>query len=152
MYLFLFVPVLAFSFPRLSYFSSLILATGVGLFFDLSSADYPFGFYALIYWLTTVFLYRYYLYFADKPIGFFCFTAFFSFTLTSLHSLLAPFFRSSLPLTWHSVATDFLFLPLIDAAVGLFSFFTLPFLWHVGKKRVIHFLFFFKPSKRKRVL
>ena len=147
--MFSFAPALVATYGKVSFISSLWTAVLFGTALDLFSSSYPFGFYSLNYTLITCLLYRYRCYFVEKPIGFCFLTYLFSSFSTVLAKIFLLFLETKLPVTFASLATDFLIMPALDAFYA-FLFFSCPVLFYKSlRKKWFSFLFFIKEIKRR---
>ena len=120
-----------------------------GLIMDVFSSS-SFGIYAFSYALTSSILFRYRIYFLEKPIGFSIFTSIFSLLSTIAIRFFLIFDKVSLPMSWKSFIIDFLVMPFLDGVYS-FLFFSIPLiLYRLIHKHWFLFLFFRKETKKKK--
>lgn len=146
-YLFAFSPLLAIILIRNSLLSSLWMAALIGLFFDLTSAQLPFGLYALLFVLTAALSYRQKRFFFDeKAISLASFTA----VISLFHSLLLTFLLRSLgscpPFSWKTVFLNFLCAPILSALFSFFWFSWPLHLYNYVRKKIAQHYYFQKKS------
>lgn len=138
--LFAFAPFITLAFTRKNLYAALWLSLACGLLVDMQQSQYHFGFYTLLYLLTTLVLYRQkWLIFSDKPLSLSLFVAIYSFVATLLHLTLLYLFGVPTPPSSLWITLDlFLMLPL-DALYALLLF-TLPHMayTHLRKKILIY--------------
>lgn len=129
-----FAPFLALLYMREELVASLWIATACGLCVDLFSSELRFGTHALIYCLTTFFLYSQKRnFFSDQPLAFSLFTALISCFSTLLQLTLLYLFGTKFPFSVALLCTDGILMPFLDALYA-FLWFTCPM------KLVEHFL------------
>jgi len=143
-----FAPFLAMATYRYTLPGSLWAAAFCGLILDLLSSA-PFGIFTLCYVAVTFLIYRYRIYFVEKPIGLASLAMIFS-ILSSLVTRIF-FFLSGivLPLTFKSTVTDFFLMTLLDGAYTLLCFSLPLILYRFMRRQWFNFLFFRKETKKK---
>lgn len=120
-----YAPFLVTCYYQSSYMASLWNSVFCGLIVDVFS-DLPFGFNAVGYFLTTLFLYRQRRhFFSDRSLTLPLMTAFFALLSTCMLWMLFYLLGEKPRLTWKMVPGDFFAMPLIDALYAFF-FFTFP--------------------------
>lgn len=124
-----FVPFLVLSFYRCSLPHSLWWAIVCGFVMDLFSTHTPLGIYALIYSLTTAYLYRYQFHFFEDrlstlPVMTFCFAC----LSTLIQIFLFSIMGHAISLSWNWFKHDVLWMPLQDALYAILAF-TIPTLF-----------------------
>ncbi len=147
-----FSPYLAILYRRKGLIHALWMSTLCGLILDLLSTA-PFGLYAMEMALLSACMFRFRIYFVDKPIGLSSYTALISLVFTIFSRFALMIYDPILPFTFQGFVTDFLLLPLGDAFYA-FLFFSCPLLlyrWFKSKfqKLYFRFLFFKKESNKK---
>lgn len=141
-----FSPFFAILYRKASFIKSLWIGALCGLILDLLGTS-PFGIHALIGGIVTTLLFRYHIYFIDKPIGLAFYTTLISLVTTILNRLSLYTYSPKLPWTFSGSITDFLIMPLIDGCISIVCF-SFPFiLYHFLKKQ---FLFLRKRSKQEK--
>ncbi len=146
--LMLFTPFYAITYRRSSLIMALWISAGCGFILDLLSMSF-FGTQTLIAIAATFFLYRYRIYFVDKPVGLFSYTLIISVFLTLLNRISYFLHDPTFPFTLKGFVTDFLLLPLADALYALF-FFSYPLIiYRFLKKQWFRFHFLKKESRKK---
>ena len=144
-----FAPYLAILYRRSEWIKALWVSTFCGLILDLLGVS-PFGLHALQMLLVTASVYRFRIYFVDKPIGLASYTAIISLTLTLFSRFSLILYDSRLPFTFKGLITDFILMPLGDALYG-FLFFSCPLiLYRLLRKLYFHFLFLKKETNKKK--
>ncbi len=144
-----FSPYLAILFRRSQLTKALWISALCGLILDLLSVS-PFGIHALTMTLTTACIFRFRVYFIDKPIGLASYTALISLALTIFSRLTLIFYDSGLPFTFKGFVTDFLLLPVGDALYALLCFSYPLILYRLLRKLYFRFLFLKKESNKKK--
>jgi hypothetical protein len=115
-----FVPLILFSLSRLSLPKTLWISFLAGLTVDLYAKSTPLGFFALNYTCTTLFLVKYKKFFSEeKTLSFAFYGSFFSFISTLLHFFLYPLLGIHMKLTFFTIITDLICMPLIDGVYTL---------------------------------
>lgn len=118
-----FAPFFAIAFQRLTLYQSLWTAVFIGLLIDLISPSLRFGFFSLNYFLTSWIAYRQKsLFFEDKTISFFFYTAFISCIASTLQLTLLLSSSSRFPIHLSFLFSDLLIMPLIDGVYAFFWF------------------------------
>lgn len=144
-----FSPFFALLFRRRTFLESLWLSAGCGFLLDLL-VETPFGLHTLICPLVAALLYRYHIYFIDKPIGLALYTFIISSTLAVVQRLSFLLWDPKLPWSFLGGVTDFFILPLMDGVLSLVCFSFPLILYRFVKSRLHHFQFISKKFKRKR--
>lgn len=144
-----FAPFLAMVYHRHSLVGSLWISAGCGIVIDLLSTT-PFGIYSLNYAVVSLLLYRYRIYFVEKPIGLASLTLIFSIMSSVIARIFFFIIGISLPFTLKGGATDFLLLPLADGVYALLFFSCPLILYRLARRQWFRFLFFRKETKKKR--
>jgi len=136
--LLVFLPFLSLAMHRLSFFNTLKLAFLSGIVLDLLSIDLPMGFHVLSYLLATSFFYSQKKFlFDDKLFSLALFMIPFSCFTTLIERVLLFFCERELPLTWKSVSSDLLLMPIFDALFAIL-WFTIPLrVYRYWKKRKV---------------
>lgn len=112
----IFAPFLILAYYKTSFKTCLVFSMGCGLFKDLYCSETRFGFYALLYTLTTLFLWkRRQNFFEDQTSTLPLMTFFFSVASSTLELLFQPLAARQIEVTFPLLLTDLLFLPLCDA-------------------------------------
>jgi hypothetical protein len=143
-----FTPFYAILCRRTSLIIALWISAGCGLILDFLSVS-PFGTQTLIATATTFFLYRYRIYFVDKPVGLLSYTLIISVFLTFLNRISYFLYDPTFPFTLKGFITDFLLLPFADAFYALL-FFSYPLIiYRFLKKQWFRFHFLKKESRKK---
>jgi len=144
-----FSPYLAILYRRSEWIKALWIATLCGFILDLLSTS-PFGLHALQMLVVTICLYRFRIYFVDKPIGLASYTALISLASTLFSRLSLIIYDSGLPFTFKGLITDFILMPLADALYA-FLFFSCPLIFYqLLRKLYFHFLFLKKETNKKK--
>ncbi|MCB1107481.1 MAG: hypothetical protein KDK76_05225 [Chlamydiia bacterium] len=143
-----FSPFLAFLYRRSSLIYTLWVSAGCGFILDLLGV-HPFGTQTLIFSLLALILFRYQIFFIDKPIGLASYTLIISLCHTLLNRLAYFLFDPSFPFTLKGFGTDFLIYPFIDALYSLLCFSFPLFFYRFLKKQWNHFHFLKKDSRKK---
>lgn len=115
-----FLPFILFSLARLSLPKALWASALAGLTLDLYSFGSPLGFFALNYTLTSLILFRYKKFFSEEKL--FAFTLYgvlFSFVSTLFHFCLYAIIDIHLKLSFFTLLTDLICMPLLD---GIYTF------------------------------
>ncbi len=116
-----FAPFLAIVFQRFLLLRSLWIAALVGLIADFTSFASRLGFFSLIYTLVAWIAHRQRsLFFEDKPLAFFFYTAFISCVISAIELTLLFSSNNRIFFDLHSLLSDLLLMPLVD---GLYAFF-----------------------------
>lgn len=144
-----FAPFLAMVYYRHSMIGSLWIAAGCGIFIDLLSSIL-LGIYTLNYVAISFFLFRYRIYFVEKPMGLASLTFIFSILSTLVTRIFFLFVGITLPFTLKGGLTDFLLLPLVDGVYALLFFSCPLILYRLARRQWFRFLFFRKETKKKR--
>jgi hypothetical protein len=115
-----FLPFLLFAISRLRLPSVLWCSAIAGVTLDLYSFGAPLGFFALNYSLTSLILFRYKKFFSEENLwAFTLYALLFSFVSTLIHFFLYAIIDVHLKLSFLSLMTDLICMPLID---GLYTF------------------------------
>lgn len=144
-----FAPFIAMAYYRYSFNVCIWLSALCGLILDLLCST-SFGIYTLNFTLVNVLLYRYRIYFVEKPIGLASLTFIFSILFSMTTRLFFFLYGIALPLTFKSMVTDFLLMPLIDAVYSLLCFSCPLILYRLARRQWFLFLFFKKETKKKK--
>ena len=140
-----FSPYLAILFRCSGRIKALWISALCGFILDLLSTS-PFGLHALKMLLVTIFLYRFRIYFIDKPIGLASYTTLISFVSTLISRLSLIFYDLALPLTFKGLMTDFILMPLTDALYALLFFSYPPIFYQFLRKNLLSLPFFDKKN------
>lgn len=116
-----FAPILIFLFYRLSFISTLWIATFFGVIQDLLSSSF-FGINTLTYLFTSVVLYKEKRFFNEKPINLAIYTAVFSLIFSIFNPLLFFIFDKKINLTIKWIAADLIMYPVLDGIYALIFF------------------------------
>lgn len=144
-----FAPFLAMIYHRHSLIGSLWISSGCGIVIDLLSTT-PFGIYTLNYVAVSLLLYRYRIYFVEKPIGLASLTLIFSIMSSIVTRTFFLIIGISIPFTLKGGVTDFLLLSLADGIYALLFFSCPLILYRLARRQWFRFLFFRKETKKKR--
>lgn len=144
-----FAPFLIIAYYRYSLIGCLWAAAGCGLILDLLS-NTPFGIFTLNYVGVTFLLFRYRIYFVEKPIGLASLTLIFSILFSLITKIFFSLYGISLPLTFMGIATDFLVMPLLDGVYSLLCFSFPLILYRLARRQWFRFLFFREETKKKK--
>lgn len=110
-----FLPFLLFSLTRLSLPAALLCSATAGLTLDLYTFGSPLGFFALNYSLTSLILFRYKKFFSEEKLfPFALYGVAFSFTSTLIHFFLYAIIDVHLKLSFLTLVTDLICMPLLD--------------------------------------
>ena len=143
-----FAPFLALTYYRFSFIPSLWMATLCGLISDLLS-PHIFGIYALNYACVTFLIFRYRIYFVEKPIGLASLTLLISIISSCLSIILFFLYGIPLPFTLKGFCTDFTLMPLLDGVYALLCFSYPLILYRFLRRQWFRFLFLRKQIKKK---
>ncbi len=144
-----FSPFYAILYRRSSLVTALWTSAGCGFILDLLSTG-PFGTQTLIAVAAVFFLYRYRIYFVDKPVGLLSYTLIISVFLTLLNRISYFLHDPTFPFTLKGFATDFLLLPLVDSLYALLLFSYPLIVYRFLKKQWFRFHFLKKESRKKK--
>ncbi|MBN2479298.1 MAG: hypothetical protein JXA94_03640 [Parachlamydiales bacterium] len=141
-----FAPFIILFFYRSSLIFSLWVSLLAGFFIDLFSSSH-FGIYSLNYTICSVFLYNERRFFKETQINLILFTYVYSLIFSIINPILFFIFDKKIILSIKWVATDILFMPLID---GLYAylFFALP-VFLINKLKRVNYRILWKIYKKK---
>jgi rod shape-determining protein MreD len=135
-HLFAFSPFLGILYNKCSFTKALWISSLCGLIIDLLSSEFRFGIHALCCCLTTLLLYKQKRHFVeDKALALSLFTVLISIVSTLLQLFLISIFDQALPFSAKLIVTDFMIMPLADAAYA-FVWFTCPIKLYAHIKKV----------------
>lgn len=121
-----FAPFIVFYLMHAPLKSALWKAALVGLLLDCLNSSLPFGFYASAHMICCLILYKKRaILIGDKPFSLALFTFGFSIIFTLLEHGFLSFAKTKLIFSYQALATEFIIMPLCDAAYA-FVFFSLP--------------------------
>jgi rod shape-determining protein MreD len=117
-----FAPTLAILYLKTNFKTSLWLSCIFGVFMDILSSSH-FGFYSLNYTVATALIYRYKRFFDEGLLNFSIFTILISCIITITAQMLHPIFSPSATISFSSLLSDIIIMPLIDGIYAIVWFY-----------------------------
>ena len=115
-----YAPLITIIISRFNRAEAIWLAALVGLMIDLYSKGAMLGVFSLNYCISTIIIYRYRKFFSEEKIHIYAlYTTLFSVISTAIHFFLFALVETPLKLTFFTIFTDLILMPIFDGVYAL---------------------------------